>query len=84
MTNKLTEQQKRMKKAVDFLRHYFDTYADQLGYLDYSDQTLINDTVYGLGVALDPKYQWADGFEAFKKDLATHGILNVKGNRSKL
>lgn len=68
----LTAKQKRMKRAVDYLRNYFDTYADQPGYLDYEDQTLIDDTLYGLGAALDKKYQFADGYAEFKDVLRQH------------
>lgn len=66
---RLTMNQKRVQKAVAFLKHYFDTYDAQYGYLDYSDKTIINDVLYALGAALDDKYRFANGFAAFKTHL---------------
>ena len=69
----MTSKQKRMKKAVEYLQDYMATYDKQTGYLDYADETLINDVLYGLGVALGPKrYAFAQGFRRFKKRLAKH------------
>lgn len=70
MKNKeITPAQRRMQDAVAYLKDYMGTYDKQYGYLDYSDDTLINDVLYGLGVALDPRNKFADGFAAFKKVL---------------
>ena len=69
----LTKKQRRMKKAVAYLQKYFETYTNQDSYLDYHEDILINDALYGLGVALDDEaYRFADGFERFKKKLRTH------------
>lgn len=66
----MTSKQKRMQDAVAKLINYMDTYPNQYGYRDFADETLINDVLYGLGIALDErKYQYANGFEEFKKYL---------------
>ena len=66
-------EQRRMKAAVEYLQQYMQTYDTQRGYLDYSDKTFINDVLYGLGVALNPKqYEFADGFDRFKEHLREH------------
>jgi hypothetical protein len=69
----MTSKQKRMKKAVEYLKNYMNTYSNQVGYLDYTDETLIDDVLYGLGVALGPKrYAFAQGFCKFKARLRDH------------
>jgi len=65
--------QKRIKEAVKYLQNYMRTYSDQPFYENYTDETLINDVLYGLGVAIggdDNKF--ANGFEAFKVKLRNH------------
>ena len=70
---KLTPKQERVKKAVEYLKNYINTYDSQYGYLDYSDAVIIDDILYGLGVALDDKkYQMGSGFKEFKKVLRDH------------
>jgi hypothetical protein len=70
---KLTPAQERMEKAVAYLKHYISTYDRQYGYLDYRDETLIDDILYGLGVALDERaHQFADGFDRWKGKLREH------------
>lgn len=69
----MTEEQARMENAVRYLNEYMQTYAKQYGYQNYQDRTLIDDVLYGLGVALDRKeYQFADGFQRFKERLQRH------------
>lgn len=68
----LTEKQQRMQVAVKYLQEYFNSYTKQEGYLDYEDSTLIDDALYGLGVALDPKYKMGTGYTEFKKFLREH------------
>lgn len=69
---RLSKRQKRMKKAVASLQEFMQTYDQQQGYMDYVDGTLINDVLYGIGIALDDKYRFADGFALFKKELSKH------------
>jgi hypothetical protein len=69
----MTSKQKRMKKIVKYLQKFMATYDKQFGYLDYNDETLIDDILYGLGVALDEKeFEFAPGFKKFKDVLAKH------------
>ena len=64
---------KRMELMVQYLKRYIDTYDNQYHYQNYSDTILIDDILYGLGVALNPeKHQFADGFDTFKKKLIEH------------
>jgi hypothetical protein len=62
-----------VKKSIEYLKRYVDTYDKQPRYLDYTDETIINDVLYGLGVAIGGReYQYANGFEKFKKRLRDH------------
>ena len=63
---------KTNKQKIKYLQNYFKSYPTQLGYEKYSDKTIILDTLYGLGVALDDKYSYAQGFAEFKKLLLKH------------
>lgn len=65
-------ERKRMKAAVAYLQKYMATYDKQAHYQDYTDETYINDVLYGLGASLDEKYKFADGFSKFKELLAKH------------
>lgn len=58
--------------AVAYLTNYMATYDQQFGYADYSEQTYIDDVLYGLGASLGDQYRWAGGFDAFKKRLMAH------------
>jgi hypothetical protein len=70
---KLTPRQRRIQKAITYLRDYMVSYDKQYGCLDYSDETFIDDVLYGLGEALDKdKYEFAGGFAMFKKRLRLH------------
>jgi len=72
-----TEKQERVKKIIDDLKKYINTYVKQHGYLDYSDETIINDMLYGIGIATDKsKYQFNNGFNDFKKYL-TENIIKI-------
>jgi hypothetical protein len=58
---------------VQYLQQYMNTYDHQYGYENYSDFTFIEDVLYGLGVALNPKeHQFANGFDVWKKKLVEH------------
>jgi hypothetical protein len=69
-----TAKQKRMKKAVAFLKNYIETYDKQHAYENYSDETYINDILYGLGASLSDDYKWASGFTKFKEFLVKEFI----------
>lgn len=60
-----------IEKATKALQDYMNTYDKQYGYKEYSEECFINDILYGLGIALDPKkYRYADGFSLFKQKLS--------------
>jgi len=70
---KLTEKQQRVKKIVKYLKEYINTYDNLGGYLDYSDETIIDDILYGLSVSLNRKeHSFHDGYNKFKKMLTKH------------
>jgi len=66
------QKQKRMKDAVEYMTAYMVGYDKQIGYLDYSDETFIDDVLYGLGVALDADNRFAIGYEKFKARIVKH------------
>jgi hypothetical protein len=73
MKKKLTTSQQRVRKAIAYLKNYMDTYDQQVGYLDYSDDTIIRDVLYGLGVALGGnKHRFFDGFARWRAVLQKH------------
>lgn len=69
----MTAKQKRMKKAVEWLKVYMREYDKQPHYTEYTDATFIDDVLYGLGVALHGKnVTWASGYEVWKQTLRSH------------
>jgi hypothetical protein len=65
--------EKRMRLMVQYLQRYMETYDQQIGYENYRDSIFIDDVLYGLGVALNPKeHQFSDGFDVWKKKLIEH------------
>lgn len=64
MTRK--QKQRRMEKIVARMQEYARTYTDQDSWRDYSDRCFMDDFLYGIGIALDPKgFKAADGFDRF-------------------
>lgn len=55
--------------AVREMQEYWDGYDKQLGWKDYSFDTWLEDALYGVARAASPDYQFANGFEKFKKML---------------
>lgn len=49
---------KRMVGIVASLQAYVGSYDKQSGYSDYTDKTLIDDMLYGLGRAVLPAARW--------------------------
>lgn len=67
------KRRERMKAIVVSLQRYMESYDKQQSYLDYEDATVIEDVLYGLGVALGPEeYCWGTGFDKFKARLREH------------
>jgi hypothetical protein len=62
----------RMKLMVEYIQDYMRTYTQQYNYQEYTDETFIQDILYGLGVAINPQdHRWADGFDRWKETLKT-------------
>lgn len=71
----LNPKQQRVKDIITDLKDYMNTYPNQMAYFDYADETIIDDVIYGLGIALDKDgHSMRDGFEKFKKKLVEHII----------
>ena len=68
----MTTQGERMKRAVEYMRKFMDTYDQQQGYQDYSDRTYIDDVLYGLGASLSGEYEFAGGYRKFREVLREH------------
>ena len=72
---------KRMVEIVRRFQQYVGTYTSQPEYADYPDETFINDMLYGLGIAIDPKdYYAASGFDKFKAVLRGRLGSSAGGN----
>lgn len=72
-TTRLTERQQKVEAGIAMLTKFMVTYDKQSGYLDYTDDTIINDILYGLGVAInEEEYSFASGFDKFKEVLRQH------------
>jgi hypothetical protein len=69
---RLNKRQKRMQRIVTHFQEYVRTYDSQMGYLDYEDKTLLDDMLYGLGLAIDEKYRYGSGYDKFKTVLRNH------------
>ena len=59
----------RMTRMVRYMAAYWATYDKQINYSDYSDKTFLDDALYAIGITLDPKYKFANGYREFKKYL---------------
>lgn len=58
-----------MENIVAKFQKYVETYHQQAGYEDYTDDTFVADILYGLGAALDDDFRFANGFLRFKSVL---------------
>ena len=47
-----------MEEVVQHLTQYINTYENQVGYKKYTEETLIDDILYGLGVSLSKEYEF--------------------------
>ena len=62
-----------IKQAVAVLQEYMNTYQDQPEYERYMTVTLVNDVIYGLGLAIDEnRFSGHAGFTEFRRVLAEH------------
>lgn len=70
---KFTEEQQRRVDAVATFLTYMNTYPNQVGYEDYTDETYIDDILYGLGTSIGPEeYNFHDGYMKFLQRLQEH------------
>lgn len=84
-TSVLTKRQKRMQKIVAAMELYVAGYTEQSSYLDYSDETFINDMLYGIGLALDRReFGMGAGFDRFKKRLRGYLPAALRWSRGTL
>ena len=59
-----------IREAVKSLSNYWVTYPEQEDYGHYSLDTLLDDCLYGIGIAIGPDdYKYANGYDKFKRDL---------------
>lgn len=68
----LKAKRKRMRTIVAVMQKYVEGYDKQPHYEDYSDETFISDMLYGIGIALDGRYTFANGFREWKLKLREH------------
>lgn len=79
MTRK--QKQRRMERIVTRMQEYARTYTDQECWKDYSDRCFIDDFLYGIGIALDPKeFKGATGFDRFLDVLQDRIRFNRPGS----
>lgn len=65
--------QKEVEEIVASFQHYVATYTNQPDYLNYSDTTIVDDMLYGLGLAFNEReYKMAGGYRKFKNRLRKH------------
>lgn len=72
-----SDREDRMRAAVEKLARYWGTYDEQAWYTRYTTDTLINDALYGIGLALDEleetdQYRGPGGFSRLKSRLRYH------------
>lgn len=62
-----------VREGIASFKKYVDTYDKQFKYDEYSDETIINDMLYGLGICINKEeYKFSDGFDKFKRRLIEH------------
>ena len=65
--------QKWVEKIIKDFQKYVASYSEQFLYKTYSDKIIIDDMLYGLGLAFDKeKHQYGDGYTKWKKALLGH------------
>lgn len=59
---------KQIEQAIDYLQRYMNTYTDQPYYTEYSRDIVLDDILYGLGIALGgERFKYARGYDAWKR-----------------
>ena len=54
------------RKVIESMTEYLQTYPKQAFWEKYTPKTIIDDLVYGLGIAVDEKYVGASGYRDWK------------------
>jgi hypothetical protein len=72
MANGLPKMDKSIEEAVDFLRHYMNTYDNQSCWMEYEPETYVNDILYGLGVSMSDDFKWGQGYDKFLLELRSY------------
>lgn len=74
---------RRVRSAVAYLQKYIAGYDRQMHYQDYSDETIINDVLYGLGLALhQERAEFAGGYDWFKREVLLPHLQASNGDLS--
>lgn len=61
-----------MELIVKRFQEYVASYNKQILYKEYSDETLIDDMLYGLGLAFDKKFVFGNGYRDWKEVLVKY------------
>lgn len=72
--SKIERRRQQVRHAIAYLQNYWETYSEQMHYSDYSDDTIIDDALYGLGVALwgEDEHRGPSGYERTIAKLREH------------
>jgi len=68
---------------LEEFKNYVNTYGNQKGHEKYSEEIIIDDFLYGIGICLNEKFKYIDGYERFKSKLMEHLNASDTLNRSK-
>jgi hypothetical protein len=65
-----------MKDVVEKFQEYVATYSDQPCYTNYSTNAFIDDMLYGIAIAIDKEFSFANGYSLFKEQLHKDYLSN--------
>lgn len=65
------KREKKVEEAIKTLQRYWNTYSDQDFYRGYRDETIIDDALYAIGLALWGNV-YATGFDVTRQKLLEH------------
>lgn len=69
---------KELAEIVVDLQRYISGYVKNEHFSDYSDETFLDDIIYGLGTAYSQKNEYAQGALKFRKELHKHLTKRIK------
>ena len=73
--HKVEIQKQKAKKITDMassLTEYWSTYNVQPNADSFTETTFLDDALYGIGIAMNRRYEGAEGYDEFKKVLIEH------------